>query len=84
VRQGADPDFIIRYPDGTHAAIAMSSTNYAHDAMDKPSKAPSQLLDLQGLRQAAHLIEHFRQQAGSTTVDTSSDISSATRYDKAP
>ena len=84
MRQGADPDFIICYPDGTRAAIAMSSTNYAHDAMDKSPKAPSQLLALQGLRQAARLIEHFRQQAGATTVDTSLDMPGATRYDKAP
>src|SRR5688572_12348213 len=29
IRQGIDPDLIVQLPDGTHASLAMSSTDYA-------------------------------------------------------
>src|SRR5207249_7826420 len=29
IRHGVDPDLIVQLPDGTHAALAMSSTDYA-------------------------------------------------------
>jgi hypothetical protein len=64
-RGGADPDLIIRYADKTHAAIAMSSTDYALTVAAGSrltSGAPAQLLDLHGLCQAAQLIAHLRQQ----------------------
>jgi hypothetical protein len=57
IRRGADPDLIVRLPDGLHAAIAMSWTDYAAVAPESPS---SHLLDFEGLRQAAHLIDHIR------------------------
>jgi Family of unknown function (DUF5372) len=63
---GADPDLIVRLPDGVHAAIAMSSTDYggaAVRALSAPLPAtavPPPLLDLDGLRQAAQLIEQLR------------------------
>jgi hypothetical protein len=62
---GADPDLIVRLPDGVHAAIAMSSTDYggaaARALMASPAPAvPPPLLDLDGLRQAAQLIEQLR------------------------
>lgn len=62
MRRGADPDLIVRLPDGHHAAIAMSWTDYAlpSDCLAPPT--PTHLLDFQGLRQAAQLIEHISQQ----------------------
>jgi hypothetical protein len=60
VRRGADPDLIIRYPDGTHAAIAMSSTDYALSRAPEPQVGCSYLLDLLGLYQVACLITRFR------------------------
>ena len=64
VRRGADPDLIVRLPDGCHAALAMSWTDYAAPSglnLDPPSVAPH-LLDFDGLRQIAQLIDHFRQE----------------------
>ena len=64
IRRGVDPDLILRLADGTHAAIAMSWTDYG--AAQGPSAAPSgsalPLLDLQGLRQIVRLFEHLRQE----------------------
>jgi hypothetical protein len=62
IRRGADPDLIVRLPNGLHAAIAMSWTDYALPTCCIPPPTPTHLLDFQGLRQAAQLIEHFRQQ----------------------
>lgn len=61
VRRGADPDLIVRLADGTHAAIAMSGTDYATSPEGATPLGASHLLDLEGLRQAAQLIEHLRQ-----------------------
>src|SRR5204862_2845901 len=57
LRRGASPDLIVRLPDGNHAAIAMSLTDYGGASEQQPatSAAPA-LLDLEGLRQAAALI----------------------------
>jgi len=63
VRQGADPDLIVRLPDGTHAALAMSSTDYAGAPADPPPRNPAPLLTLEGLRQVVRLMERFRQRA---------------------
>ena len=61
IRRGADPDLIVRLPDGRHAAIAMSWTDYALPfACDSPP-ATEHLLDFQGLCQAVQLIECIRQ-----------------------
>jgi hypothetical protein len=63
IRRGVDPDLILRLPDGSHAAIAMSSTDYGETP--GPPVAPSSpelpLLDLQGLRQIVDLVEQLRQ-----------------------
>jgi Family of unknown function (DUF5372) len=63
VRHGASPDVIVRLPDGSHAAVALSATDYAADFLaSHPSAAASHLLDLQGLRQLAQLIDERRRQ----------------------
>jgi len=63
IRRGVDPDLIIRLADGSHAAIAMSSTDYGETA--GPPVAPSgpdlPRLDLQGLRQIVLLVDQLRQ-----------------------
>lgn len=61
LRRGPDPDLIIQLEDGTHAAIAMSGTDYA--VSPEPTSASvvtPHLLALDGLCQVAQLIEHLR------------------------
>ena len=61
IRHGENPDVIVRLPDGSHAAIAVSATDLA--SKDSASLPPSShLLDLKGLRQMAQLIHDLRQQ----------------------
>lgn len=56
IRHGADPDLIVRLPDGMHTAVAMSWTDYA-GATPAPANGESlPLLSLAGLRQ---LIQRF-------------------------
>jgi hypothetical protein len=62
IRRGTDPDFIIRLPDGLHAAIAMSLTDYAAPSDHDPPPAPMHLLDFNGLCQVVQLIDHIRQE----------------------
>ena len=61
IRRGSDPDLIIRHPDGFHAAVAMSSTDYGLPPNSGPAFGPFHLLDVEGLRQAAHLIDRLGQ-----------------------
>jgi hypothetical protein len=62
-RRGESPDVIVRLPDGSHAAIALNSTDFATDASSSlPSVAVSHLLDLQGLRQMAQFIDALRRE----------------------
>ena len=62
IRRGPDPDLIVRLPDGLHAAVAMSWTDYAAlPALAAPSTTPH-LLDIDGLRHAAEFIARLRQQ----------------------
>ena len=61
-RQGVDPDLIVQLPDGTHAALAMSSTDYAGAPAAAPPRDPAPLLALEGLRQVVRLLERFQQQ----------------------
>src|SRR5262245_46035671 len=71
-RQGADPDLIVRLPDGTHTALAMSSTDYAGAPADAPPQHPAPLLALDGLRQVVRLVACCRQRArGPTPPDAS-------------
>ena len=63
VRQGPDPDLIVRLPDGTHTALATSSTDYAGAPAEAPPSDPASLLALDGLRRVVRLVERCRQQA---------------------
>jgi hypothetical protein len=62
-RRGADPDLVLRLADGTHAAIAMSWTDYGEEpgCSPVPSAPALPLLDLQGLRQIVDLFDQLRQ-----------------------
>ena len=64
LRCGLDPDLIIRLPDGSHAAIAASSTDYGvGSAPDiQPSISTPPLLDLDGLFRIAQLFAQLREQ----------------------
>ena len=66
VRRGPDPDLVIRLPDGLHAAIAASCTDYLGDAPLEPSAGPPPLLALDGLCQIVQFIDQLRQQCFST------------------
>ena len=46
-------------PDGRHAAIALSSTDYASPAENSPTVAAEHLLDLDGLRQVIQLLDRL-------------------------
>jgi Family of unknown function (DUF5372) len=62
IRRGDKPDVIVRLPDGSHAAVALSATDYPADPLPAlPSAAAAHLLDLQGLRQLAQLVDDLRQ-----------------------
>lgn len=61
IRRGEHPDLIVRLPDGTHIAIAMSLTDYAGTPGVTPA-GPPHLLALTGLRQAAQFLERLRQE----------------------
>jgi Family of unknown function (DUF5372) len=63
IRRGRNPDLIVRLPDGSHAAIAMSLTDYGASTgpVPIPVTAPH-LLSLPGLRQLAQLMERRRQE----------------------
>jgi hypothetical protein len=63
VRRGERPDVIVRLPDGSHAAVALSATDGAADSSATlPPAAASHLLDLRGLRQLAQRIDALRRQ----------------------
>jgi hypothetical protein len=60
VRHGENPDVIVRLPDGSHAAVAFSATDCATGSSASLPHS-FHLLDLQGLRQMAQLIDRLRQ-----------------------
>ena len=68
IRRGADPDLIVKLPNGLHAAIAMSWTSYAAPSTLDPPPPVTPLLDFNGLRQVAQLIEQLRQAERDRTV----------------
>ena len=83
IRRGADPDLVVRLPDGTHAAIALRLTDFAAaTGADLPGDA-THLLALGGLRQVVQLLERLRADGRlptSATCDTSPQAAAA-RYD---
>jgi Family of unknown function (DUF5372) len=62
IRRGVDPDLVIRLPDGSHAAVALSWTSEGGAPAEALATHPLPLLDLTGLRQAVRLLEHLRRQ----------------------
>ena len=61
VRRGADPDLIVRLPDGRHAAIAQSwTTEPLRPAAESPAAATS-LLAADGVRELAALVARLRE-----------------------
>ena len=72
IRQGVDPDLIVQLPDGTHTALAMSSTDYAGTPAAAPPGDPTPLLALEGLRQVVRLVERCRQQKRGPTSPAAS------------
>src|SRR5438270_5781956 len=54
VRRGADPDLIIRLPDGYHGAIAASLTDYNGPPGPDVSTMDPSLLSIEGLWRIAH------------------------------
>src|SRR6516225_99209 len=71
LRRGSDPDLIVVLPDGRHAAIALSSTDYAPPIEGPPTTAAEHLLDLDGLRRVIELLDRLIQHgpAASTSGD---------------
>jgi hypothetical protein len=67
VRRGLDPDLIVRLPDGHHAAIAMSGTDWASPHHGETPPRPDHLLDLDGLRQARLLLDRISGEARHAT-----------------
>ena len=59
--RGNDPDLIVVLPDGRHAAIALSSTDYASPAESPPTVTAERLLDLNGLRRVIQLLDRLAQ-----------------------
>lgn len=62
IRRGTDPDVILRLPDGSHAAVALSWTDYGNALPAEESSAEVPLLDLSGLRQVVQLLERLRKE----------------------
>lgn len=59
IRNGIDPDLIIRLPDGLYAAIAASWTDYNGTSAEPPPADPP-LLDPVGLRRLADLVQQWQ------------------------
>lgn len=68
VRHGQNPDVIVQLTDGSHAAVALSDTDYATDsATTLPPLHTAHLLDLQGLHRLAQFLDGLRRQGRFTT-----------------
>ena len=68
VRRGRDPDLIIHLPDGYHAAIAASLTDYAGPSLVDADAAEPPLLLLEGLWQMAQWIAQQRHLEGAKEI----------------
>jgi hypothetical protein len=78
IRKGADPDIVIQLPDGTHAALAMSATDYAASPPLQNPTEPVPLLDLQGLQDLARLVETLLARPQATATRASATTGDAT------
>src|SRR5271156_2890048 len=67
LRRGLDPDLIVRLPDGHHAAIAMSGTDYSSLPDGETPPRPNHLLDLDGLRQVRLLLDRISREGRPAT-----------------
>ena len=81
VRRGLDPDMIVRLPDGRHAAVAMSLTNYAGSTDNQQLAARLHLLDLNGLRQIIAFLDALKVPKGEALDKCVTDPSQGVRYD---
>ena len=63
-------DLIIQLPDGSHAAMAATSTDYVAAPEPEPPPGPVSLLDVVGLCQMLPLIAQLRQRSGFCTPDS--------------
>jgi Family of unknown function (DUF5372) len=68
LRRGNDPDLIVVLPDGRHAAIALSSTDYAPPLESPPTVAAEHRLDLEGLRRVIRLLDRLAQPGRATST----------------
>jgi hypothetical protein len=66
--RGNDPDLIVVLPDGRHAAIALSSTDYASALESSPAVAAEHMLDLDGLRRVIQLLDRLAQPGDTTST----------------
>jgi len=83
IRQGTNPDLVVRLPDGTHAAIAMHLTDYAGASAPLIAPASHHLLDLAGLHQVVQLLQAIRQDGRwpESTPDTTLPETTVRAYD---
>jgi hypothetical protein len=72
IRRGPDPDLIVRLPDSTHMAIAMSWTDYATAPPRALPVSTIPLLDLDGLRQVVQCLDRLRAERRGPPVGSSS------------
>jgi hypothetical protein len=60
LHQSAEPEIVVQLPDGLHARIPASWTDYPTPQERDPPADPAHLLDLDGLRQVVQFIDHIR------------------------
>jgi len=78
LRRGKDPQLIVRLPDGRHAAMALSDTDYLSSLEDERPLRPDHLLDLNGLRQILQVLDRIaRERRPTTTRDHSTPAATA-------
>src|SRR5262249_33834081 len=62
---------VVRLPDGRHAAVALSDTDYLASPEDELPARPDHLLDLHGLRQVLRVLDRIARERRPTTHDHS-------------
>jgi hypothetical protein len=77
LRRGPNPDLIVQLPDGRHAAIALSDTDYLSHPEDDLSPRSDHLLDLNGLRQILQVLDRIARDGRPTTRDHSTPAAKA-------